>query len=203
MIEFPDDPAPNGVEVVPVDAGMLLRAASGASPLRVNRAGTRLRATVSYPPMTPDQAGKFIARLQRAVREGLRIDYPLLGRSQGAPGSPAVDGDNPLGTTLSLTGLTPGYAIKEGYALTLIDSDGNRFTHFSGSAGRADASGNLTITNLDPPIRGVFMDGDTVLLAKPTIEGAVVEAVSWSLSVDRLVRLGGAIVIEETAGLML
>lgn len=200
MIELPDSPAPNGVEVEVLDFGMTLRPAGGGSVLRVNRPGARLRVRVSFPPMTPDTARKFNVRLMAAKEEGLRIDYPLLDLSQGAPGAPVIDGDDPLGTTLPLRGLTPGYAIKEGYPLTLIDGDGNRYMHFSGSAGLADASGEYTITGLRPPIRAVFADGDEVLLAKPTIEGALVEELGWALSIDRLVR-GATIVVEESAGL--
>lgn len=199
MIELPDDPAPNGVEIEVVDFGMTLRPAGGGSVLRVNRPGTRLRARVSYPPMKADVARKFWARLQTAKREGLRIEYPLLDLSQGSPGSPVIDGANPSGTTLALRGLTPGFAIKEGFVLTLIDGDGLRFTHFSAGSARADGSGDVEIA-IEPPIRGVFADGDEVLLGKPTIEGALVEEIGWALSLDKLVR-GAVIVIEESAGL--
>jgi hypothetical protein len=201
VIELPEDPAPNGVDVDLVDFGATLRPGGGASILRLNRPGTRLRLSVSYPPMTPDVARVFNRRLMTAKREGLRIDYPLLGLSQGAPGSPVIDGANPAGTTLPLRGLTPGYPVKEGYVLTLIDGDGNRYTHFSGNSGFANTDGEFTIEDIEPPLRGVFDDGDEVLLAKPTFEGAVTEGIGWSLAVDRLVRRGAQIVIEESAGL--
>jgi hypothetical protein len=197
MIELPDDPAPNGVEVSLLDFGMILRPATGAAVLRLNRAGSRYRVTVSFPPMKPDVAGKFIARFQKAKREGLRIDFPLLGFSQGSPGAPLVDGANPTGTTLPVKGLTPGYPVKEGFWLTLIDADGNRYLHCATSAVRADASGDAEL-EIEPPIRAPLPDEAVILLARPTIEGVVVEEVGWSLSVDRLVR-GGTIVIEEAA----
>lgn len=200
MIEFPEDPAPNGVEVELMDFGMLLRPSTGASVLRVNRAGSRFRATVSYPPMRPDTARKFVARLQRAKVEGLRIVYPLLDLSQGSPGTPLVDGAGQSGTSVNLKGLSPGYAVKEGYPLTLIDGDGLRYLHFAADAVMANASG-LAAVELTTPLRAPMPDEATVLLAKPTIEGALVESVGWSLSVDRLIRLGGSIVIEESAGL--
>src|SRR3546814_1909417 len=61
----------------------------------------------------------FIARLLKAKREGLRIPYPLIDVPQGAPGSPVVDGADQSGTTINLRGLTPGYAAKEGYWLSI------------------------------------------------------------------------------------
>lgn len=196
MIDLPESPAPNGVDVRLIDFGMTLRPATGAAILRINRAGSRYRVEASFPPMEPDVARVFNSRFMAAKREGLRIDYPLLGLSQGAPGSPVVDGANPTGTTLPVRGLTPGYAVKEGYALTLIDADGQGYLYFTTSAVVADASGDATLT-LSVPIRAPHADGDEIKLAKPTIEG-MVEDVSWSLSVDRLVR-GGAIAIEEAA----
>src|SRR5690606_5964570 len=102
---------------------MTLRPSTGAAALRTNRAGTRYQVVLSFPPMKPDVARVFVSRFQQGQREGLRAEYPLLGLSQGPPGSPVVDGANPTGTTLPVRGLTPGYAAKEGYALTLIDAD--------------------------------------------------------------------------------
>lgn len=198
MIELPDSPAPNGVDAELLDYGMFLRSPTGGSTLRVNRAGSRFKVTVTFPPMKPAVARVFAARLQTAKREGLRIDFPLLGASQGNPGSPVVDGAGQAGTTLALRGLTPGYVIKEGYWLTLIDTNG-RYLHQA--AGVAAVAGDGTVSfPIEPPLRAPMPDGAQVLLARPTVEGALIEAIGWSYSVDRLVRLGGAIVIEETEG---
>ncbi len=197
MIELPDDPAPNGADVTLLDFGMVLRPSTGAAALRMDRAGSRYRVAVSFPPMKPDTARVFLSRFQQGKREGLRIDYPLLDLSQGSPGSPVVDGANPTGTTLPVRGLTPGYAVKEGYPLTLIDADGVRYLHFVAAPVMADASGDASVT-LTVPIRAPLADGSTILLAKPTVEGLVVDEIGWSLNVDRLVR-GGTVTIEEAA----
>ena len=58
-------------------------------------------------------------------------------------------------------------------------------------------SGDATLT-IEPPIRAPLPDEAVILLAKPTIEGVVIDEIGWSLSVDRLVR-GGVVVIEEAA----
>jgi hypothetical protein len=197
MIELPETPAPNGVEVALLDYGMILRPATGAEVLRINRAGTRHRLAISFPPMRPDTARKFIARFQKAKREGLRIDFPLLGLSQGVPGTPVVDGAGQAGTTLALRGLTPGYAVKEGFWLTLIDDSGRRYLHTSSTAVVAGGDGKATI-GIEPPLRAPFADGATVLLGKPTVEGVLVDELGWSLSVGRLIR-GGTIMLEEAA----
>jgi hypothetical protein len=195
VIELPDEPAPNGVSVTPLDYGFVQR--GPAASLRIDRPGSRFRVEVSFPPMKPDVARRFMARLQKARREGLRIEYPLLGVNQGAPGSPVVNGTNPTGTTLPLRGLTPHYAVKEGFWLHVEDADGVRYLHNVTTNGIADASGLLSV-EIEPAIRAPLADGSAVELAKPTFEGFLGDDLGWSLDLDRLVR-GGSIMIEEAA----
>lgn len=200
MIELPATPAPNGVEVELLDYGAVLRSPTGGSSLRVNRAGSRFKVTVSYPPMKPAVARQFTARLQKAKRDGLRIEFPLLDAPQGVPGAPVLDGAGQTGTSVALTGITPGYAIHEGYWLTLVDADDSRYLHQATTVAVADGTGNATV-GIEPPLRAPLPDGAEVLLAKPTVDGLLIDTIGWSYSIDRLVRIGGAIVIEEAEGL--
>jgi hypothetical protein len=199
MIEMPATPAPNSFEFEPMDFGFLQRPQSGAPALRIDKPGNRYVAVVSYPPMKSDVARKFVARLQRAKREGLRVEVPLLGVSQGTPGTPVVDGAAPSGTILPIRGLTPNYMFREGYWLTITKaSTGEECLHTCMSSGAADGSGEA-VFDIEPPLRIDFADGDTIELAKPTIAGNVVQSIGWSLAVDQLVRIGGTIMIEEAA----
>jgi hypothetical protein len=199
VIELPDSPAPNGVNITPIDFGFLQRPGSGAASLRINRPGNRYRVELMFPPMTPDVARKFTARAQRAVSDGLRAEVPLLDLKQGSPGASLVDGAvAAMVTSLPVKGLTPYYAVKEGYWLHVEDGDGVRYLHTVTAAAVAEGSGDLAIS-IWPPIRAPLADGDTIELGKPTVEGVLIENPGWSLSVDRLVRFGGSIVIEEAA----
>lgn len=199
MIELPNDPSPNGVNIIPIDFGFHQRPGSGAAVLRVDRPGNRYRVELMFPPMKPETARKFTARTQRAVSEGLRADVPLLGLTQGAPGTPLVDGAVlAMVTSLPVRGLRPYYAAKEGYWFHVEDGDGVRYLHTLTETGIADASGDLTLS-IWPPIRAPLADGDAIELVKPTVEGVVAEHPGHSLSVDRLIRFGGSIVIEEAA----
>jgi hypothetical protein len=146
--------------------------------------------------MKPDVARKFLPRFLRGQKQGLRIEYPLLGLNPGSPGDPVVDGAvTAMTSSLPLRGLTPGYALQEGHPLTLIDAYGYRYLHFCATAGRADASGEL-VADIEPAIRAPLANGAAVLIAKPTIEGLVIDNPGWSLSLDQLIR-GGTISIEE------
>lgn len=197
MIELPTTPQPADVTATLLDYGMVLRPASGAPALRVNRGGSRYSVQVSLPPMTADTARQFVSRLQSAKREGLRMPYPLLGLSQGSPGSPVVNGTDSAGTTLKLRGLTVGYTIKEGYWLSLTNAAGVSFLHNVRATVVASAGGTATLT-VEPPLRSAFLDGATVRLSAPIVEGIVTSDVSWSLPADRIVT-GLGFTLEESA----
>lgn len=146
--------------------------------------------------MKAEAARRFVSRVTRAKREGLRVAMPLLHVYQGVPGSPVVDGADQTGTTLRVRNLTPHYAVKEGFWLHVEDAGGQRYLHQVAAAGTADANGDLDIL-IEPPIRAPLPDGCKVELAQPTVEGALVESVGWNLAVDRLVRFGAVLTIEE------
>jgi len=197
MIELPTDPAPNGVQPTLLDFGMNLRPSTGAAVLRVDRKGSRYRLQVSLPPMLPSVSRIFVSRLLKAKREGLRIEYPLIDVPQGAPGSPVVDGAGQTGTSLAIRGLTPGYAAKEGYWLSIEDENGQHYLHNVSETARADGSGEATL-NITPELRAPFLDGATVHLAKPMVEGFVDgNEWSWTIPANKLVAI--EFTLEEAA----
>lgn len=198
MIELPSEIVPNSATFTPVDMGFVQEGAAGLGD-RIDRPGNHFACEIDFPPMKPARARVFASRVGQALRQGLRIAIPLLGESQGNPGAPVIDGDEPSGTTLLLRGLNPGYVCKEGYWLTLIEgATGQRYTHQSTSTARVAGDGTVEL-EIEPPLRAPFEDGDEVLLAAPTIEGALRSAPSWVLSVDLLVRSGARLTIEEVA----
>lgn len=197
MIELPELPTPNSVSPALIDFGFVQRPALGARGTRIERAGSRYRAEIGFPPMRADVARVFVSRLLRAKSEGLRIEFPLLEVSQGTPGTPLVDGGGQAGKTLNIRGLTPHYAFREGFWLTLVDGAGGgaRYLHNCASAVAAGADGRTTIA-LAEALRAPFADGATILLARPTIEGFVTgEEWQWQIPVERLIAL--SVPIEE------
>lgn len=151
-----------------LDRGFIQR---GAASLRVDRLGNRNRMVFTYPPMNPEVAARYTTKMKRALRRGLQIDIPLLIK-QGIPGSPVVDGGDQAGDSIAVRGLTPGYVAKEGFWLTIVQSDGTAFLHSVETTVTADGSGEATL-EIEPPIHGVFEDGDTIELGKPYMQGFV------------------------------
>lgn len=196
MIELPASPAPRDVSPRLIDFGIVLRPATGAAITRIERPGSRFSAEFSFPPMMPEVARVFVSRLLQAKAEGLRMPFPLLGVSQGLPGSPVVDGAGQSGTTLLVRGFTANYLVREGYWLSIEDADGQHYLHNAVAAVAADATGDASLT-IWPPLRVPFADGDAVHLAKPMIEGLVTSEASWPLPVSKRVEV--SFTLEEAA----
>lgn len=198
VITLPEKPAPNGVAPALLDFGLTLRPATGGPVVKVSRAGSRFRIEVTFPPMVPAVARVFLSRLLEAKRAGhLRIEFPLLGESQGVPGSPVVDGAGQAGTTLKLRGLTPNYRAKEGYWLSIADATGQHYLENVRGMATAGADGKMTLT-VEPPLRHPFPDGAQVFLAQPMVEGFI-DGGEWSWSVDVARFSGISFTLEEAA----
>lgn len=139
----------------------------------------------------------FVSRLLAAKSEGLRIEYPLLGEGQGIPGAPAVDGAGQAGKSLVLRGLTPHYAAKEGFWLSIEDAAGQHYLHNVRATVVAGADGKASLS-IEPALRVPFADGAAIHLDRPMIEGLVDgDEWGWQIPVNRLIAL--AVTIEEAA----
>ena len=197
MIELPEWPAPNGMSASLVDFGLTLGGALGGADQRIDRAGSRYKVELTFPPMHADQARVFVSRLQRAKSEGLRVPFPLLDIEQGSPGSPVVDGGGQAGTLLAVRGVRANYRWREGYWLSIEATDGQHYLHNVAANGVADGNGGGTIA-IWPPLREAFPDGATVHLAKPMLEGLPEgDETSWQVPKNKLIAL--SVPIRETA----
>lgn len=186
MIELPNECCAASADHELVDFGFFQRGALGAETARINRAGNRYRVSFVYGPYYQDLGSKVVARLQSAKTEGLRVPYPLP-ISQGSPGTPLVDGAGQSGTTLNIKGLAAGYTCREGYWLSIETAAGRHYLHSVKTGGQADATGDLSVV-LNTALLTEFADGDTVHLAKPMIEGWLVEGGdNWPSNADKTV----------------
>jgi hypothetical protein len=195
-IDWPTKPEaqPNGCEPALLDFGQILRPSGGGKVQKIDRPGSRFRLKLTLPPMSTADAAVICAALLQAKRQGLRMEVPLLGRSQGNPGLPVVDGANPAGTSLPLRGMYDGYSLRPGYWLTLIDAAGDYYLHMV-TAVATVASGIVTAT-IEPPIRQPFADGATVLISRPKVQGWLTDELSWALNPGEIVN-GVSFTIEE------
>jgi hypothetical protein len=196
VIALPTSPQARTIVPRLVDFGIVQRPATGGALTYIDRPGMRMAVQFEYPPMRTETARPFISRLLRAKSEGLRIPLPLAGVLQGSPGTPLVNGGTSAGTSLLVKGLTPGYQFLEGYWLNVVDAGGIYYLHNVAADVAANGSGLATVS-VWPPLRADLVDGNTVVIGAPSIEGLVPDPPSWPVPHDLIVQL--SFTVEEAA----
>jgi hypothetical protein len=187
VIELPTTAIPGSFTGTLIDAGFIQRAAQSAD--YIARKGSRYRVGFTYRPRTLDERRVMVARLIAAKQSAIRVALPLL-QPQGSPGTPVVASAS--GRTLALSGLTPGYAILEGYWLSIVKS-GQHFLHNIRTGATADGGG-LASVELNELLRDTFAVGATVNLAVPRVEGLLIgDEWSWQFAPDLIVDIEFAI----------
>jgi hypothetical protein len=175
----------SGDSIMPLDFGGLMPSALGGSTDRIDRLGTRYMAQIDTPAMRLEPDGRrWSARLLRARREGALIEIHQPDFDAGAPGAPVVASDTASGRSIPISGLTPHYAVREGQWLNYV-VDGQRYLDQVTAQVLANASGVATIT-IQNLLRVPLTAGDTIVLAKPCIEGWIEGDFGIARSVDRI-----------------
>ena len=195
MITLPADAVPNSASPRLKDNNLIQRPATGGAAILIVRPGSRFIVDMVFPPMPADKARVVTARLVRAKRQGLRVEFPLL-VSQGNAGNPVVNGSGANGISLPLRGLVAGYVIKEGYWLHVVDGNGQYFLHQVAADVVVPGDGIVTLT-VDPPLRTVLVDGNAVNISNPVVEGFVTSEANWEIPTNYLVVV--AFTLEEAA----
>lgn len=180
IIDLPTFAVPSSFQATFNDAGFTQSAVQSDD--YIPRKGGRFTVGFTFGPYSPDEGRVMVSRLIAGKQGGARVKLPLL-HDQGAPGSPVTV--TATGRTLSLSGLTPGYVILEGYWLSLVKA-GQHFLHSVGVGATANGSGVATI-ELNELLRDTFTAGTVVNLAEPQVEGLLVgDDWSWGVDVNRV-----------------
>lgn len=152
--------------------------------LRVDRLGNRYRAHVVLPVIENAGLGRVaVSRLLKGKTQGMRVEWPLVGVDQGSPGAPQIKGAGQAGSEIEIDGCRPGYAVSEGFWLS-IESGGQHYLYNVADPAQANGAGEMTI-KLTPPLRKSPADNDVVHLKRPMMEGAVIgDVAAWRYSLD-------------------
>lgn len=182
---LPSSPSPATMTIGLVSAANELTSAFGGGDQEILRKGTRHALTFRMPVMSYVKAMDWGVLRKKGVTVLMTVHQP--GFDTGAPGSPVVDGAGQAGTSFALRGLTPHYVIRADQFLSVI-TNGQRFLYQADTEVVADAAGEVVVPLMDM-LRWPHLDGDTVEIAKPMIEGFVRDLGEWAVGTDRLVGL--------------
>jgi hypothetical protein len=172
MIDLPETPAPNGATAALIDFGSFLTPPLGGPVQRIDRLGTRLKLTVSLPPLRSAKEGRiWVSRLIRGKLEGARMPWPLLDFDPGAPGNVLVNGASQAGSSLIVDGATANYVFREGQFFS-IETNGVHHIHKVAEETLANSSGQATLP-ITPMIRVSPANNDVCHFGKPMIEGFI------------------------------
>lgn len=170
---------------------------SGAGPSqRHDKLGTRHSIMFDIPVMRYAWCGAGVASDLALGRtgDGAAIEIPEPGVAEVDYGAPVVSGSGQLGSRISLVGLNEGVVIKKGKWLTLQVS-GRLYAYFTTRGDVLVGSDGRASLDIYPMIRRSALDGSSVLLAKPMIQGLIKEPLQRKIV--RRIGIGLSFEVEE------
>lgn len=143
----------------------------GGPTQRLLRMGDRWKVSVTLAPLPRAEADAWAALLMAASRDTAILNWPQPEGGVGSPGAPAVYGAGQSGMSLTLGGLTVGYAFRAGQMISFI-TDGRRYSHMVIAAATVGSNGRVVLSIM-PMLRVSPADGDTAEVEQPSIEGLI------------------------------
>jgi hypothetical protein len=144
MIDLPLHPGPSESQPFVLDFGALRTPPLGGPVQRINRLGNRYAIELNLPAMDPFDARLWSAALARAVTQGARWRLRQVGLDIGPLRNVVVAGAGQAGTTLAVSGGTPGAPWHAGQFFNLV-AGGRRYLHQLAAAGRFAADGTAAL----------------------------------------------------------
>ncbi len=149
----------------------ILESSFGGPSQRNAKLGDRWTLEVVCRPMRAAQANPVITALLQGLSEKLIANVPQPGFEIGNPGNPTVSGAGQAGSSVTMTGFTPGYQIRNGQFFSIV-ANGVRYLHRA----RADVTANGTgaaVVPMLPMLKVSPPAGSVCEFSQPKIEGFV------------------------------
>lgn len=169
MIDLPDFGYVNRV-ITPVYAGGAADGSLGGPSDYIDRPGYRYSVQFDLPALpSSKEARRLETLLEQGSGEDVSYPFPLDMKSIVA-GPALIDGSNPVGASIKLKGLVPGFVLRVGQPFTVLLGDGTGFIHKAKTEQIASNLGKMTVP-IFPLTRTAFTDGLTVEIERPRIRG--------------------------------
>lgn len=185
-ILLPQSPAPDEQSIGLVSSKNTLTPAIGGAEQELLRKGTRYEIGFTLPPQDDVEAMDWADLMLEGDTLVMPVSQPSL--IIGNPGAPVVNGSGYAGAVFPMKGLEPGYTLRKGQWFTHLANTGQRFLYRVKTATTANGAGlaNVPIYTL---LRRPPLDGETVEITAPKVEGFVRDLAELRVGVDRLIVL--------------
>lgn len=192
MPTLPSSPSPASMTMTLVSNSIDMKPTLGGPTQRAVRLGARWQCDVTLPPMPYANAMAWMAALNQASTQLMRLNIAQPDLTGLGAGSLVVNGSPQAGTSLNVAGGTAGYAFKAGQFISISDVTGPKLYQLTAAVTLSGAgAGTLPIY---PPMRASPTGGGAVAVNPPVIEGFLVNASpSWSVDAARTVSLSFSI----------
>lgn len=197
-ILLPAKPAVKSAKIRMVDYGGALTPSLGGSVQTLMRLGTRHAYEQTYPPIPSEPQGRiWSARLRLAKLYGAIAPFLQDGFRPGvSAGATVARTDGQTGTTLALSGFTPGYPIREGQAFNHI-AGGRRYLYFAAAETLVAGDGTVTLP-IFPMLRKVVAIGAAFDFDKPMIQGSLSgNELAWDVQTAPWCDFGTIVITED------
>lgn len=155
-----------------VSASRVARATNGAR-LPLNRPGDHFALEIAPGVLGAICGRELLVDILRGNGQTVRAYIDQVGIDAGAVGSPLVARADQWGESLDLDGFTPWFAIRKGWAFTIV-RDSLPSLHFVAEEVIADVNGAATV-EFWPPLRTATADNTEIEMVEPWIEGSIDE----------------------------
>ncbi len=192
-VTLPNTPPPSDASFALVSKATEMSGPLGGPTQRVLRVGSRFKVDYQFPPMPYDQGRQWLARLIAAEASPAAILFPQRGFRPVSPGPVVVNGPQTsttnTGGVLNVRGGLAGFELVSGQFFHLnASADGRRYLHQLRDDAAIGGDGTATLA-IQPPLRVIPADGDTLEFVNVMIEGFVSMNWSWSIALVRRVGL--------------
>jgi hypothetical protein len=187
-VVLPASPSPSSMTMTLVSNSIDMKPTLGGPTQRATRLGSRWQCEVTLPPMNYVAALEWMAGLSQASSQVMQLNLPqpdLLGLSAG---SLVINGANQAGTSLAVSGGTPGYTFRAGQFISIFDTTGGKLYQLT--AGYTLSGAGAGILPIFPQLRASPTSGSFVFEDPPIIQGFLTNmSPSWSVDAARTVAL--------------
>ena len=200
-VTLPNTPPPADASFTLVSKATEMSGPLGGPTQRVLRVGSRFKVDFQYPPMPYDQGRQWLARLIAAEATPAAILFPQRGFRPTYPGPVAVNGPQTsttnTGGVLAIKGGQAAFELVSGQFFHLnASADGRRYLHQLVSDAAIGADGTVTLA-IQPPLRVIPADGDSLEFVNVMMEGFVTMNWSWSIALVRRIGLKFTVVEDR------